>query len=162
MFNLVDPVRDQNPDSDDPLGRCCPETGNRMKKVTCGHPIPAPVSGKKIRKTTPFRFPDGHKVASEGGELINQLRRKAETRAASCREFESCSEAVPTRDIYICAPDDDSEHSITDLEIHFSRCRRCRVVLAEPTSPKAVGLSLPSIRTPLFICSSSHRLVRAH
>ncbi len=67
-FNLVDPVRDQNPDSGCPQGRCCPETGNRMKKVTCGHPIgpiPAPVSGKGIRKTTQFRFPDGHKVASQ-------------------------------------------------------------------------------------------------
>jgi hypothetical protein len=30
----------------------------------CGHPIPAPVSGKKIRKVTPFRFPDRHTVPS--------------------------------------------------------------------------------------------------
>ena len=54
LSNLVDPVRDQNPDSDDPQGRCCPETGNRMKKVTCGHPNPAPVSGKKIPGKQPL------------------------------------------------------------------------------------------------------------
>ena len=36
----------------------------KMKKVTCGHRIPAPVSGKHNRKNGHFRFPDGHKVPS--------------------------------------------------------------------------------------------------
>ena len=46
----------------------------KMKKVTCGHRIPAPVSGKYNRKNGPFRFPDGHKVPSELGAKGSESR----------------------------------------------------------------------------------------
>ena len=55
----------------------------KMKKVTCGHRIPAPVSGKYNRKNGPFRFPDGHKVPSD---VVSESHRLTAARPPICGE----------------------------------------------------------------------------